>query len=95
MIRKSLLLRLRQCLLHTAKLALACGLITSASLAQAPTPPATPGGSAGTSDTKKEYKISPKEAERLFKNVEDILNFVSTDTRMPIQHPIKRKLIDR
>jgi len=40
-------------------------------------------------------KISPQQAEDLFKSVEEILKFVSEDTKFPIQHKIKRKLVDR
>src|SRR3954463_10913289 len=40
-------------------------------------------------------KISPRQAEELFKSVEEILQFVSEDTRLPIKHPVKRKLVNR
>lgn len=40
-------------------------------------------------------KISAKQADELFKSVEEILQFVSEDTKLPIQHPIKRKLVNR
>jgi hypothetical protein len=40
-------------------------------------------------------KISPGQAEELFQSVEDILKFVSEDSKLPIQHKIKRKLVDR
>jgi hypothetical protein len=40
-------------------------------------------------------KISQRQAEELFKSVEEILQFVSEDTKLPIKHPVKRKLVDR
>lgn len=40
-------------------------------------------------------KISPQQAEELFQSVEEILKFVSDDSKFPIQHKIKRKLVDR
>jgi hypothetical protein len=40
-------------------------------------------------------KISPRQAEELFQSLDDILKFVSDDSKLPIQHKIKRKLIDR
>jgi hypothetical protein len=40
-------------------------------------------------------KISSRQAEELFKSVEEILQFVSEDTKLPIKHPVKRKLVNR
>lgn len=40
-------------------------------------------------------KISGSQAEELFKSVEEILQFVSEDTKLPIKHPVKRKLVNR
>jgi hypothetical protein len=40
-------------------------------------------------------KISPQQAEELFQSVEEIMKFVSEDSRLPIQHKIKRKLVNR
>jgi hypothetical protein len=42
-----------------------------------------------------ERTISPQEAKELFKSVDDILDFASHDTGLPIKHPVKRKLIQR
>src|SRR5438105_2103538 len=61
-------------------------LIGAAIQAQTPNAP--------TSTTEKP-KISPHQAEELFKSVEDILKFVSDDSKLPIQHKVKRKLVDR
>ena len=42
-----------------------------------------------------ETKISPAEAEELFRSVDDILRFASKDTALPIKHEVKRRLINR
>ena len=47
------------------------------------------------SATTTEKKISPKEAEELFHDVDKILGFVSKDSGLPIKHEIKRQLVSR
>jgi hypothetical protein len=42
-----------------------------------------------------EKKISPKEAEELFHDVDKILEFVSKDSGLPIKHEVKRQLVSR
>jgi hypothetical protein len=42
-----------------------------------------------------EQKISPKEAEVLFRSVDEILQFASKDTALPIKHGVKRRLVTR
>jgi len=42
-----------------------------------------------------EKKISPKEAEQLFRDVDEILRFASKDTDLPIKHEVKRRLTTR
>jgi hypothetical protein len=42
-----------------------------------------------------ENKISPKQAEELFRSVDEILAFVSKDTGLPIKDKVKRKLANR
>jgi hypothetical protein len=42
-----------------------------------------------------EEKISPKEAEELFRSVDEILQFASKDTSLPIKQPVKRTLTSR
>jgi hypothetical protein len=39
--------------------------------------------------------ISPKEAKQLFRSVDEILDFASNDTGLPINREVKRKLADR
>ncbi len=40
-------------------------------------------------------KITPAQAEQLFKDVDTILNFASKDTALPIKHEVKRRLASR
>lgn len=39
--------------------------------------------------------MTKEQAKELFKSVDEILGFVSEDTKLPIVHPVKRKLISR
>jgi hypothetical protein len=48
-----------------------------------------------TSAIAQEQKISPQQAQELFRSVDQILQFASEDTAMPIKDKIKRRLIDR
>ena len=41
------------------------------------------------------HRISPKEAEELFRSVDDILKFASKETGLPIKHTVKRRLTSR
>jgi len=70
------------------------------------TPPAQqsqaqPGSAANNADKaakapqKPEKKISPKEAKELFRSVDQILQFDSKDTGLPIKHEVKRQLASR
>jgi hypothetical protein len=45
--------------------------------------------------TTQEQKISPQEAEKLFRSVDEILQFASRDTLFPLKHEVKRKLVTR
>ena len=40
-------------------------------------------------------KITPEEAQELFRSVDEILNFASKDTKLPIKNPVKRALAAR
>jgi hypothetical protein len=42
-----------------------------------------------------EHHLSKAEAEKLFLSLDDILQFVSKDTGLPIKEPIKRRLVTR
>ena len=58
--------------------------------AQAPTPGTPPAG-----DKTKQAPMTKEQAKELFQSVDEILSFVSSDTKLPIVHPVKRKLISR
>lgn len=59
--------------------------------------------SSGTSATgqkpadgaKAETRITKEQAKELFKSVDEILEFASKDSKLPIDHPVKRTLISR
>jgi hypothetical protein len=51
-------------------------------------------GARATQDSQ-EQKISPQEAEKLFRSVDEILAFASKDTLFPIKHEVKRQLVSR
>ena len=53
-----------------------------------PTPPAAKNNEAHTPLTK-------EQAKELFRSVDEILSFVSEDTKLPVKHTVKRKLITR
>ncbi len=55
----------------------------------------TPASSTAAATTATEPKISPKEAEELFRSVDEILRFASKDTSLPIKHEVKRRLTSR
>ncbi len=67
-----------------------CGLVASALLlacavstfAQDPAP-------------QKETKITPEQTKELFRSLNQILSFASDDTKLPIKHEVKRRLITR
>ena len=42
-----------------------------------------------------ETRITPEQAQELFRSVDEILNFASKDTKLPIKHPVKRELAGR
>ena len=50
---------------------------------------------AGPSYKEEKPQISAKQAEELFHQLDEILKFVSSDSKFPIQHPVKRKLSNR
>jgi hypothetical protein len=62
--------------------------------------PATTQSQAGNTQTAtdkpaEERKISPQEAETLFRSVDEILGFASKDTLFPIKREVKRQLVSR
>jgi hypothetical protein len=57
------------------------------------TAPANPGQSAGQATV--QAPMTKEQAKELFRSVDEILSFASTDTQLPIEHTVKRKLISR
>jgi len=57
----------------------------------------TPGGDARPAQAAapQEQKISPKEAEELFRDVDKILKFASKDSGLPIKQEVTRQLVSR
>jgi len=52
-------------------------------------------GTAVPDTGKQEQKISPKEAEELFRDVDQIMQFASKETGLPIKKEVKRQLVTR
>ena len=80
------------------KLILVLVLLALAGWAQIATPAGTQtaaGESARATQDAQEQKISPQEAEKLFRSVDEILRFASKDTSFPIKHEVKRRLVSR
>src|SRR5215470_917019 len=48
-----------------------------------------------STESKPEQKITPQQAEELFRDVDTILNFASKDTALAIKHNVKRRLTSR
>ncbi|HKW17245.1 MAG TPA: hypothetical protein VJO35_07050 [Terriglobales bacterium] len=50
---------------------------------------------ANSESSKPEAKITPEQAEQLFRDVDTILDFASKDTALPVKHEVKRRLASR
>ena len=46
-------------------------------------------------ESSNETRMTKEQAKDLFRSVDEILGFVSSDTKLPIEHSVKRKLISR
>jgi len=68
-----------------------CALLAVASVAYAGQSSA-PGDKAGPEE---QSPMTKEQAKELFRSVDEILNFVSSDTKLPIEHSVKRKLLSR
>lgn len=73
------------------------GCTHAARAQQSPAPPPVQSAapSATSQQDQPEPKISPQEAEELFRDVDEILKFASQDTALPIKHEVKRRLTSR
>src|SRR5260370_17211125 len=57
---------------------------------------AAPQGSGkGAAPSTSQDPMTKEQAKELFRSVDEILGFVSSDTKLPIEHSVKRKLISR
>ncbi|HLJ89001.1 MAG TPA: hypothetical protein VKZ53_19430 [Candidatus Angelobacter sp.] len=83
--------------LHAARLLLfgALWIAFQPAVAQTGQQTAPPPSSAGQATPEPEHKITPAEAKELFQSIDEILHFASTDTLLPIKHPVKKAMIDR
>jgi hypothetical protein len=88
---------------HNRKMQPKMGLALSAALATAllggqvraqSVPPAPATGDSAQSEAT-HPPLTKDQAKELFRSVDEILSFVSSDTDLPIVHPVKRKLITR
>src|SRR5215471_15092154 len=75
-------------------------LFTSLILAQAgqqQQPPPKPPAAQTEQEQKpeKEHKITPDEAKELFQSVDQILDFASRDTLLPVKHSVKKTMVSR
>src|SRR5271163_273554 len=57
--------------------------------------PSNDGHATQTTPVAPETTISPKQAKELFRSVDEILQFASQDTGLPIEHKVKRRLTGR
>lgn len=98
-------------LLPLLTVALAISVFAQEPQTSQPAPPAVPAQQPGTEKVSPpsqqpqppqsqtaappEHHLSKAEAEKLFQSLDDILQFVSKDTGLPIKEPIKRRLVTR
>jgi hypothetical protein len=66
-----------------------------AAAAQTATPPAPQAPPPTATPDKPQAPMTKDQAKELFRSVDEILSFASTDTGLPIEHAVKRKLISR
>lgn len=69
-------------------------LLTVGGIAGAEQTSSTPAGQAPAASAT-QAPMTKEQAKELLRSVDEILNFVSTDTKLPIEHSVKRKLISR
>src|ERR1700748_2071920 len=67
-----------------------CGLVASALLLASAL-----STFAQNASPQKDTKITPEQTKELFRSLNQILSFASDDTKLPIQHEVKRRLITR
>src|SRR5881296_3833295 len=85
-------------ILYLSSLASAQGPSAASGTAQAPAakeraPQEQQSDSPDVASTEK--KVTPQQAEQLFRDVDTILQFASKDTALPVKHEVKRQLASR
>jgi hypothetical protein len=70
----------------------ASALLAVASVAYAEQSSAPGGDKAAAAN---QVPMTKEQAKELFRSVDEILNFVSSDTKLPIEHSVKRKMLSR
>ena len=70
-------------------------VLLSASFAVSMAQTATPDSPQTTPPATAQKPMTKEQAKQLFRSVDEILGFVSSDTKLPIEHTVKRKLISR
>ncbi len=58
-------------------------------------PPANPTAPPAATKPQKETRITPEQTKELFRSISQILSFASDDTKLPVKHDVKRRLITR
>ena len=69
-------------------------LLAASSVACAGQTPA-PNADQSQDQSEAQTPMTKEQAKELFRSVDEILNFASSDTKLPIEHTVKRKLISR
>src|ERR1700685_2314604 len=62
---------------------------------QPSSPKVAAGASAPALSSTDQPPMTNDQAKELFRSVDEILNFVSSDTKLPIEHSVKRKMLSR
>jgi hypothetical protein len=74
-------------------------VLSAAALAQSSAPPSQsaspPAPPAQSQVSEPETRITPEQAQELFRSVDEILHFASQDSGLPIRHSVKRALVSR
>ena len=68
---------------------------TPAPQSSSPSPAQTPDQTITQPPAKPHTHITPEQAQELFKSVDELLNFASTESGLPIHHEVKRRLVTR
>ncbi len=96
--------RASRTLANQIRLAFLCSFVAAlplSALAQTPAPQSKSSPTQSSNPTvtqapsQPSTHITPEQAKELFKSVDDLLNFASNESGLPIQHSVKRRLVTR